>query len=459
MTVNNVKRQKYGIRESFIERIQNAIDMGLKTQVKKLVPDLHPADQADLIYNLDHDQRLSLIEILGNKLEAEVLVELDGEVREEIIGYLDKEHLSKALSDLDTDDAVDIIEEMGDDLTNETLDSIKSSRKREAIEESLSYPEDSVGRLMVPKQYAAVPKDWSVNEVIKYIRSNRKLPEDFSEVVVVDEYFRPVSIISVSYILKSAGDKIISQIMEDPEDLKILRADMDQSEAANLFKKYGLKLSPVVDDGGLLIGTISSNEIIEVIDEEAEEDMLLMGNVNEADMHASVFTAAKGRFPWLMTSLATTAVSSFIIGMFSDTIEKVVVLAALMPIIAALAGVGGNQTLTVFVRNLAIGAISSRNVGKTILKEVLMGFFNGLIVATCAGVAVYVWKQDLMLCFVFGVAIVFALTLSGLIATVVPWTVSKLKLDPAITSGAFITTTLDALAFLVFLKMATLFIL
>jgi len=449
----------YGVNSSLIERIQNAIELGLKTQVRKLVPDLHPADQADLIYNLTSEQRKNLIQILENNLEPEVLVELEGSVRSEIVKYLNKNTLAEILSRIDTDDAVDIIEDLKDDLTQETLESIKSNKKREEIEEALSYKEDSVGRLMMPKKYVAIPKDWNVGDVIKYMRRNQNLPKDFSDIVVVDEYYRPVSITSVGQILQSEKTKTIAQLMSDPDEMKILRAEMDQSEAALLFTKYNLKLAPVVNDNGVLSGVISLVDIIDVINEEAEEDMLLMGNVKNDDVHLGFFKAALGRFPWLVTTVLSTAVGSMVINAFSGTIEKIVALAVLMPVISGLGGVAGTQTLTVLVRNLATQEVNKRNALKIIFKEIFMGLLNGLFIASLGGIAVYIWNRSLSLSLIFGATIMFILVISGFIGSTVPLIVTKLKLDPAVTSGAFITTTIDILSFLLFLKLATTFLL
>lgn len=449
------RKVKYGISDSLIERIQNAIDMGLKTQIKKIVPNLHPADQADLICNLSAEQRDDLVDIIKDYFNPEVLVELEGEVRADVIENLEKEKLIDAISKLDTGDAVEIIEELTDDLTQETLEALKSNKKREAIEEALSYPEDSIGRLMSYKQYIAVPKDWVVEDVIKYIRRSRNVPEEFSDVIVVDEYFRPVSIASVSKLLQADGSKTIAEVMQDPGELKILRAEADQSEAANLFRKYGLRLAPVVNDNGVLLGTVSARDVVEVIDEEAEEDMLLMGNVKQADVHLHFFKAARDRFPWLLTTVMTTAIGAMVINTFSNTIEKIVALAVLMPIISGLGGVAGTQTLTVLIRNLVTQEINKRNAFKIILKEIVMGLCNGLLIGGLAGTTVYFWNGSLYLGVIFGLTIIFILIISGLIGSVVPLVVNKLKLDPAITSGSFITTTIDILSFFLFLKLAT----
>lgn len=450
---------EYGVSKDLRHRIINAIELHLKSQIRKLFPDLHPADQADFIYNIGADQRRKLLKLLGNKFDPEVLVHLEGEIQEEIINLMDDEDLADAVSRLSTDDAIDVIDELEKDGQKKILNAIKSSKKKEEIEEGLSYPEDSVGRLMMHKNYIAVPIDWKVGEFIKYIRNKRNLPKDFDDLIVVDDNFRPISKVSVSQLIRFEDSKPINEIMDNPEELKVLKTLTDKQEASRLFTKYDISSAPVVDDSGILTGVILLTDIVDVIEEEAEEDILHLGNVSDADVYSHVLSAAKSRFPWLMASLLTTAIGSLVIGLFAETIEQVVALAILMPVIAGLGGIAGNQTLTVLVRNLATKEVNSKNSVKVIIKEVLMGSLNGVMIGVCAGCAVFLWKRDIILSLVFGTTLIFTITTAGLVGTIVPLFLNKIKLDPAITSSAFITTTLDALSFLVFLGMATAFIL
>jgi magnesium transporter len=456
---NNHIQGEYGVSKDLRHRIINAIELNLRSQIRKLFPDLHPADQADFMYNIGPDQRRKLVGLLGNKFDPEVLVHLEGEIQEEIINLMDDDDLVDAVSSLSTDDAIDVIDELEKDGQKKILNAIKSSKKREEIEEGLSYPEDSVGRLMMHKNYIAVPQDWKVGEFIKYIRNKRNLPKDFDDLIVVDDNFRPVSKVSVSQLIRYQDSKPIEEVMDSPEELKVLKTLTDKQEAAMLFTKYDITSAPVVDDVGVLVGVILLTDIVDVIEEEAEEDILHLGNVSDADVYSNVLSATKSRFPWLMASLLTTAVGSLVIGMFAETVDQVVALAILMPIIAGLGGIAGNQTLTVLVRNLATKEVHSKNCFKVIIKEILMGSLNGVMIGVSAGCAVFLWKHDILLSLVFGSTLVFTITSAGLVGTIVPLFLTKLKLDPAITSSAFITTTLDALSFLVFLGMATIFIL
>lgn len=453
------ENNSYGITKGLVERIQNALDMNLKTQIKKIFSSLHPADQAELIYSLSSDEREKLIGLLKGNIDAALLVELEGDVRDEVINYLDKNILANLLTKLDTDDAVDILENFEDELTRDTIESIKSSEKREDIEEALSYPEDSVGRIMDQDKFIAVPKDWNVSELIKYLRKNRNVPQEFSNIVVVDEYFRPVSTASIGSVLKADSKTQISDIMRDPEDLKIVNANMDQSEAANLFIKYDLKFMPVINHNGILAGIINSNDIMHVINEETKEDMMLMANVNVDDtIHASIFDSVKRRLPWLVGTILTASISTIVINHFSSTIQQFVILSAIMPLIANLSGVSGTQTLTILVRNIASNETTKTGLLKIIGKETLVGFLDGLFLSLIASLILYFWKGDIRLSIIFGITIIALQTMSCLIGSSVPLIINKLKLDPAVGSGTFITATLDTLSSLILLGMAAVFL-
>lgn len=455
------EKDNYGITKSLVERIKNALDMNLKTQIKKIFSSLHPADQADLICSLDTDERKKLIEVLNNKIDPSLIVELSGDVRDEILGYLDKETIAGILTKLDTDEAVEILEDFEDDeLTNETLESIKSSEKREDIEEALSYPEDSVGRIMDQDNFIAIPKDWNVSEILKYLRKNKNVPQEVSSVVVVDEYYRPVSVASIGNILQNDEKTLISQIMKDPEDLKILNVNMDQADAANIFIKYDLKFVPVVNENGILTGILNSNDIMHVINEESNEDMMLLANVDaDSDIHTPILVSVKKRLPWLVGSILTASLSTIVINYFSGTIEKLVVLSALIPPIANLSGVSGNQTLSILIRNITNNSIQNTGFLKVIIKQVLTGLLNGLFLSIPTFVAIYLWKQNLALALIFAITVIILQAISCFIGSCIPILIYKLKLDPAVGSSTFISAFLDTLSALMLLGMATMFLL
>lgn len=449
----------YGISDSLTERIKNALELNLKTQIKKIVPNLHPADQADLISSLNKNERKEIVSILGKDLDPEILLELQEELRNEIIINLDKDDLVNILSKLPVDDVVSILEDIGNnDLVKNIIEETKLNSKKERIEESLSYPEDSVGRLIGSKEYTVVLKDWTVEEVIKYIQKNRSLTGEFSEIVVVDEYYRPVSTISAGQILRSEPNKKIFSVMRDVEDLKILRCSMNQEDAAILFSKYNLQSAPVVNDNGVLVGLLYLSDIVDIMNEESKEDLLLMGNVSEDDTYSNIIKSSKNRFPWLIITIMTTSISSTIITHFSGTIEKYVILSALLPLSAGIGGISATQTLTVMVRNISSQKLSNLSLKKVILKEVFVGTLNGILIGAVGALGIYIWKHDFMLSSIFFMALIIVLTWGGFVAAIVPFILHKLKFDPAVSSGSFITTTVDSLSSLVILKLATMFL-
>ena len=448
--------ENYGISKTLLERVKTAIELNLKTQIRKIIPSLHPADQSELICSLNKNEREELVKSLGNQFDPEVLLELPEDIRNDVISYIKKEDLIDILSKLDVDDVVYVLEDLEEeDFVKEIIDKIKSNSKRESIEESLSYPEDSVGRLIGSKEYIAVPKDWTVEEVMKYMQKNRSLSGDVSEIVIVDEYYRPVSTISAIQILRSEPNVKMYSIMRDVEDLKILRCNMNQEEAALLFSKYNLKSAPVVNDNGVLVGMLYLADIVDIMAEETSEDLLLMGNVSEDDTYSSIFESSKNRFPWLIITILTTSIGSSVIAHFSGTVEKVVALSALMPLSAGIGGIASTQTLTVMIRNIAAKKINKNNMLRIIGKEAFTGLLNGIGIGIIGGIGVYFWKQDFMLSFVFFLTLVFVLFMGGFMASIVPLILSKLKFDPAVSSGSFITTTVDSLSFLLILKLAT----
>lgn len=442
----------YGIDESLIEKIKLALRLGHITQITKLIPSLHPADQTELFYNLNKDEQEKFIKILDNNLEPEFLIELNKEAVRNVICYINKNVLFDVLGRLDVDDITYLLEEIEDDsFTRMVIESLKYNKKGELIEKSLSYPEDSIGRLMCPKDYIAVPKNWVVSEVIKYIRISKNVDTNISEIVIVDEYFKPISTVSIGLLLRSDKNNKMQDLMRDPVDLKVLNAEQDQSDASFLFTKYSLQSAPVVDNNGVLIGMIYLNDMLNVINEEAEEDMMLMGSVGDDNIRNSVFKSVLTRFPWLITTIFTTMITSYVINSFENTIQKLVTLVTLLPVLAGLGGVSGNQTLAVLIRNLATKNINDRNFLKTIFKESLVGLTNGLLLGSFLFVITYLWHKNFDLSFVFGCTVACILTLSCLIGSMVPIVLEKIGLDPAVTSSAFISTTVDVLSYSIFL--------
>lgn len=447
----NALESDFGIDENIKARIINSLENNLDSQVKKLFLELHPADQADFLSGLDNEKKLKLIGIVASEIDPEILTYLNEDLTAKVIEILGSKDSAKAIDQLEIDDAVHVISNLENEGISEILDHV-SQEKRDEIEEALSYPENSVGRLM-QQNIVAVKKDWSVAQATYHLQNSKGLPDDFNYIIIVDDNFRPISEVMVSKILKNKKQVLMSEIMCD-EDFKFLTADMDQEEAAQIFSKYSLTYAPVVDNKGILVGVIYANDVIDILQEEAEEDMLFLGGVNDTNFYSTSFTTAKSRAPWLLTSLFTSAMAVSIIALFASTIQQFVVLAVLMPIVASLAGNAGTQALTVLVRAIATKEISNLGALRILFKEVLVGSFNGLVLALIAATLCYFWQYDLSLSLVFAFAIFTTVLISGFFGSLIPLLLHKMKFDPAISSGVFLITITDTFSFLIFLGLA-----
>lgn len=451
---DNSFESEFGIDQNIKNRILNSLENDLTTQVKKLFLELHPADQADFASSLNFDQRIKLVAIIANEFDPEILTYLDDKLKGEIIEMLGSENSAKAIDQLEVEDAVQVIETLENEGISEILDHV-SEEKRSEIEEALSYPENSIGRLM-QQNFIAVKQDWSVAQATYHLQNTPDLPDDFNNIVIVDDYFHPISEVSVSKILKSKKQILMLEIMSDKEELKVLSANMDKEEGAQLFTKYSLDYAPVVDEKGVLVGVIYANDIIDIIQEEAEEDILLLGGVRYTNLHASSFSTARSRISWLSSGLITNLFSATIIAFFASEIQKIVALASLLPIVSSISGNSGTQALTVLVRAIATQEIKNVSLWKILFKEILVGLMNGLTIATVAGTACYIWQNNLYLSLVFSGAILFAITFSSFLGVFIPLLLYRLKFDPAISSGIFLTTLTDMFSFLTLLGLAAL---
>lgn len=450
---DNAYESEFGIDQNIKARILNSLENDLTSQVKKLFLELHPADQADFLSSLNFEQRIKLVAIIANEFDPEILTYLDDKLKSDVIELLGSENSAKAIDQLEIDDAVQVIETLENEGISDILDHV-SDEKRSEIEEALSYPENSIGRLM-QQNFIAVKQDWSVAQATYHLQNTEDLPDDFHNIVIVDDDFRPISEVSVSKILKNKKQVVMSEIMAEKDELRVLAANMDKEEGAQLFSKYSLDYAPVVDEKGILVGVIYANDVIDILQAEAEEDILLLGGVNYINLHASSFTTAKSRVSWLGTSLVTNLFSAGIIAFFSGEIQKVVALAALLPIVSSLSGNSGTQALTVLVRAIATKEIDNISLFKIMFKEMSVAFMNGLVLATVAATACYFWQHNIHLSLVFASAILAAITLSGFFGVFIPLILYRLKFDPAISSGVFLTTMTDMFSFLTLLGLAT----
>lgn len=442
----------YGLNEETIRQAIKAIDEKNTTQLQAFIKEHHAADVADFIDLITHEQRRIFVKMVGATINPEIFLNLHSDVREELLGLLGNDESAAVITQLDVEDAVQVIEDLDESEQQEILEAIPLEQ-REELEEGLSYPEDSAGRLM-SKHIVAVPQFWTVGQTIDFLRKEEGLPEDFLEIYVVDPSFKPVGAVRISKIMRNKRSIVINDIMYT--DIRTVSVNMDQEEVAFMFRQYGLVSSPVLRNDGRLVGYISMDDIVHVMQEEAEEDIMRMGGISETDLHSFVSETAKRRFPWLVVNLITAILASVVIGVFSDTIEQVVALAVLMPIVASMGGNAGTQTVTVAVRAIATKELTTTNALRVIAKETFVGSINGLLFAIIMAIVVQCWYGDIMLSIIFGVATILTLILAGMTGAAIPLILVKLGADPAIASTVFLTTVTDVAAFAIFLGFATL---
>tara|TARA_B100000579_G_scaffold425963_1_gene432473 strand:+ start:419 stop:1963 length:1545 start_codon:yes stop_codon:yes gene_type:complete len=435
-----------------LKLITKLINEKENTKIIDLIEEIHPADLAELIEKLDEDRRHSLLLVIKKDFNLETLTYLDDNIRDEIIDFLGIETLAPNVTDLDVDDAVDVVEDL-EKSDQETLLKSLPTNERQLIQEGLNYPEDSAGRLM-QRNYIAFPNNWNVGQAIDSLRSNKKLPEDFYDIYLYKEDKTIDSIVPLGRIMASKRNQMLSEIKNKNE--RFVKALTDQEEVAYMFNKYGLVSAPVIDENKKIIGSITVDDVVNVIEEEREEDILKLGGVAQTDLYSAVINTTKSRFSWLFVNLLTAIIASIVIGFFQASIEKVVALAILMPIVASMGGNAGTQTLTVSVRALATKELTASNALKIIGKETFVGGINGLIFAVFIGTISGFWFNDYMLGLVIGLAMVINLILAGFAGIFIPLTLNKLKIDPALASVVVLTTLTDVFGFLSFLGLASL---
>jgi magnesium transporter len=420
-----------------------------------IVLDLHAADAADVISQVHEAARTKLIEGLRDTLDADVLAELETGIREEVLEQLGHGHIADAVVRLETDDAIGLLENLDDDVRAQVLDAVPEV-ERAHFESGLGYPEDSAGRLM-QRDFIGIPEFWTVGQAIDFMRDSEDLPEDFYELFVVDPAQRPVGTLPLNRFIRTPRDGVIGSIMD--RNPHLIPVDMDQEDAAFEFQQYDLMSAGVVGTSGRLLGVIMIDDIVDVINEEVEEDLLRLGGVAETDLARSVLTTTRRRFSWLFVNLLTAIFASFVIFMFEATIEEIVAVAILMPIVASMAGNAGTQSLTVAVRALATHDLTAANAIRIVFKELLVGFANGVLFAVMVAVVGGVWFDMPELGLVVGLATLFSMTVGTVAGIVVPLGLNKSGIDPAIASSVFVTTVTDVAGFFSFLGLVALLLL
>ena len=413
----------------------------------KSLKDLHPADSADIIENLTLENRSKLIELEGFNIDPEIFIELNESIQTEIFLLLSTDSIASLLKKLESDNALKILENL-DKEKKETVLNKLPPKDRFILEEALSYPEDTAARIM-QKEFTAVPSNWSVGQTIDYLRENKDLPEDFLEIFIVDSDFKPIGTVPSSKVLRSARESKMISIMSETQVL--VPVNMDKEEVGYTFENYNLNSAGVVDKNNKLVGMITSDDILTIVKEEAEEDVLRLAGVGDEEITDSVLKKTKRRFNWLLLNLFTALLATWVISIFGATIEQMVALAFLMPIVASMGGNAGMQTLAVTIRALATKELSSDNFGKIISKEFIIGILNGIIFAIITGLIIQLWFKEFNLSILIGISMILNMVVAGLFGILVPISLKKFKIDPAIASSVFVTTITDVIGFLSFL--------
>ena len=448
-----LRTEQGALRGEYVDRVAEAVRQGDTALLRELVGDLHEADVGDLIEALDSELRPRLVELMGSDFDFAALTEVDDTIREEILDELPAETVAEGVRELDSDDAVAILEDLPKDEQNEILEQLPAP-ERVALARSLDYPENSAGRRM-QDEFIAVAPYWTVGETIDYLREQPELPDRFWELYVVDAAGHLKGAVALDRLLRTKRPVSVEELVDD--ELRPVRATDDQEEVARLFERYDLVSAPVVDANDRLVGVITFDDIVDVIEEEAEEDIKALGGVRGGEeLSDSVWTIAKGRFPWLLANLLTALLSSWVISNFEGALQKMVALAVLMPIVASMGGNAGTQTMTVAVRALATRELSSANAWRVIRRELLVGVLNGLSFALIMGVIAASWFNVTDLGLVMGLAMLTVLAAAALGGILIPLGLIRLGVDPAVSSGPFVTTVTDVVGFFSFLGIATL---
>ena len=441
------------IRAEFVQEIAHAIHEADTALLREVVAELHEADLGDLIAALEPDDRVSLVELTGTDFDFSALNEVDDTVREEILEELGPETVAEGVRELESDDAVELLEALDEKDQEEILDKLPPE-ERDTLERSLLYPENSAGRRM-QSEFIAVPPDWNVGQAIDFMRDTPNLPDRFYEIYAVDKAKHWQGAISLDALLRSRRPVPLADLID--EDRRRVSVLDDQEEVARMFGKYNLVAAPVVDTTNRLVGVVTIDDVVDVIEEEADEDLKALGGVtSDEELSDSVLTIAKGRFNWLLVKLATAFLASSVLGLFEGQLEKMVALAVLAPIVASQGGNAATQTMTVAVRALATRELGSSNAMRVVIREGLVGLVNGLAFAVITGIAAVAWFKIPGLGIVIGLAIICNLVAGALGGILIPMVLERVRADPAVASGTFVTTITDVVGFFSFLGIATL---
>ena len=444
------KKVNFEFNKEFINIFSKKIKENDTNFLNNTLKELHPSDSADLIENLVPENRSKLIELEGFNLDPEIFIELNESIQSEIFILLSTESIANILKRLESDNALKILENLDEKKKNVVLDKLPP-KDRFLLQEGLNSPEDSAARIM-QREFTAIPSDWSIGQTIDYLRENKDLPEEFLEIYIVDNEFKPIGTVSSSKVLRTPREAKMISIMSETQFF--IPVDMDKEEVSRLFENYNLNSACVVDKNNKLVGMITSDDILTVLKEEGEEDTLRLAGVGDEKITDGIFIKTKRRFNWLLLNLFTAFIATWVISMFEATIEQMVALAFLMPIVASMGGNAGMQTLAITIRTLATNDLTRNNLSQNVIKEFSIGILNGVIFAIISAFVVQLWFNNIQLSLIISIGMVFNMIVAGLFGILVPVSLKKINIDPAIASSVFVTTITDVIGFLSFLGVA-----
>jgi magnesium transporter len=449
------KKVNLDFNKEFINTFTQNIESRNVEFINQTLKNLHEADVANLIENLNHDTRTKLIEIESFNIEPEIFIELNESVQSEVLQLLSIDSLAKIIKRLESDNAIKILENVSKDIKEKVLEKLPPKDKF-LLQEGLSYPEDSAARIM-QREFTAVPSNWTVGQTIDYLREEKDLPEEFLEIFIVDNDFKPIGTVPSSRVLRTSRDLKMNSIMLAMPVL--ISVNMDKEEVGLTFENYNLVSAGVVNKENKLVGMITADDVVTVVQEEAEEDALRLAGVGDEEITDSVMLKTKRRFNWLLLNLFTALLATWVISNFGASIEQMVALAFLMPIVASMGGNAGMQTLAVTIRAIATKELSKSNFNRVVGKEFLIGILNGIIFAIITAVIVQLWFKEIYLSLLIGISMTLNMIVAGLFGILVPVSLKKLNIDPALASSVFVTTITDVIGFLSFLGLGSYFLL
>jgi len=449
------KKVNLDFNKEFINTFSEKIEVGNIEFINQTLKDLHEADVANLIENLNPETRIKLIELESFNINPEIFIELNESIQSEVLQLLSIDSVIKIIKRLESDNAIKILENLEKETKEKVLEKLPPKDKF-LLEEGLSYPEDSAARIM-QREFTAVPSNWTVGQTIDYLREDKDLPEEFLEIFIVDNDFKPIGTVPSSRVLRTSRDLKMNSIMIEMPVL--ISANMDQEEVGHTFENYNLVSAGVVNKNNKLVGMITADDVVTVVQEEAEEDVLRLAGVGDEEITDSVMLKTKRRFNWLLLNLFTALLATWVISNFGASIEQMVALAFLMPIVASMGGNAGMQTLAVTIRAIATKELSKTNFNRVVGKEFLIGILNGIIFAIITAVIVQLWFKQLNLSLLIGVSMILNMIVAGLFGILVPVSLKKLNIDPALASSVFVTTITDVIGFLSFLGLGSFYFL